>query len=204
MNKEIIIIGAGGHGKVIADIAEKNGYTYIAFLDDRTSEQLCGSYPIIGVSGDFTKHCEKDFFVAIGNAQVRRRIQEQLEASGIKIATLIHPAATVASDVVLDSGTAVMAGAVINPGAKTGKGCIINTCSSVDHDCVLGDYVHVSVGAHVAGTVAIGDGTWIGAGATVSNNVNITGDCMIGAGAVVVHDITEAGTYIGVPARKKD
>ena len=201
MNKEIIIIGAGGHGKVIADIAEKNGYTYIAFLDDRTSEQLCGSYPIIGVSGDFTKHCEKDFFVAIGNAEGRRRIQEKLEASGIKIATLIHPAATVADDAVLGSGTAVMAGAVINPGAKAGKGCIINTCSSVDHDCVIGDFCHISVGSHLCGNVKVGENTWIGAGATVINNINICENCMIGAGAVVVKNITQSGVFKGVPAK---
>ena len=88
-------------------------------------------------------------------------------------------------------------------GAKIGQGCIINTASSVDHDCVLGDFVHVAVGAHLCGTVTIGNATWIGAGATVSNNVNICGECTIGAGAVVVKDITEPGTYIGVPARIK-
>ena len=81
-------------------------------------------------------------------------------------------------------------------------GCIINTCASVDHDCVLEDFVHVAVGAHVAGTVSIGAGTWIGAGATVSNNLQICGGCMIGAGAVVIKSITESGTYVGVPAEK--
>ena len=80
-------------------------------------------------------------------------------------------------------------------------GCIINTASSVDHDCVLSDFVHVAVGAHLCGTVTIGNATWIGAGATVSNNVNICGECTIGAGAVVVKDIIEPGTYIGVPAK---
>ena len=82
-------------------------------------------------------------------------------------------------------------------------GCIINTCSSVDHDCVIGDFVHIAVGSHLSGTVKVGDATWIGAGATVSNNVSICGRCMIGAGAVVVDDITESGTYMGVPAVKK-
>ena len=95
-----------------------------------------------------------------------------------------------------------MAGAVINPGVGIGKGCIINTCSSVDHDCDVGDYVHIAVGSHLCGTVSVGDGTWIGAGATVINNVFICSDCMIGAGAVVVNDIQESGTYVGVPARR--
>ena len=95
-----------------------------------------------------------------------------------------------------------MAGVVINPGAQIGKGCIINTSSSVDHDCQIEDYVHISVGAHLSGTIEVGERTWIGAGATVSNNVNICGGCTIGAGAVVVKDITESGTYVGVPAKK--
>ena len=96
-----------------------------------------------------------------------------------------------------------MAGAVVNPYTKIGQGCIINTCASVDHDCRIGDYVHVSVGSHLAGTVFIGNGTWIGAGAIVSNNVSICENCMVGAGAVVLKDITEPDTYIGIPARKK-
>ena len=95
-----------------------------------------------------------------------------------------------------------MAGAVINSGAKIGECVIINTCSSVDHDCVVDDFAHVAVGAHLCGTVNVGESTWICAGATVSNNVNICGNCTIGAGAVVVKDIEEEGTYIGVPARK--
>ena len=104
-------------------------------------------------------------------------------------------------NVPIGDGTVVMAGAVINVSAKIGKGCIINTCASVDHDCVIENYVHIAVGAHVAGTSAIGDRTWIGAGATVSNNIRICDDCIIGAGAVVIKDIGQAGTYIGVPAR---
>ena len=94
-----------------------------------------------------------------------------------------------------------MAGTVINPGARIGKGCIINTCSCVDHDCEVGDYVHIAVGSHLCGTVSVGNGTWIGAGATVSNNVSICSNCMIGAGSIVVKNIDLAGTYFGVPAR---
>ena len=114
------------------------------------------------------------------------------------------PYISIISDIrLVCSDTVIMAGAVVNPGASVGKGCIVNTCSSVDHDCRVGDYVHIAVGAHLCGTVAVGEGTWIGAGSTVSNNVSVCGECMIGAGAVVVRDITEAGTYLGVPAKKK-
>lgn len=88
-----------------------------------------------------------------------------------------------------------------NPGAGIGTGCIVNTSSSVDHDCVIGNYVHVAVGAHLSGTVNVGEGTWIGTGSTISNNVNICGGCMIGAGAVVIKNIDVPGTYIGVPAK---
>ena len=95
-----------------------------------------------------------------------------------------------------------MAGAVINSGARIGTGCIVNTCASVDHDCNVGDYVHIAVGSHLCGTVSMGDETWIGAGAIVSNNISICSECMIGAGAVVVKDIKESGTYVGVPAKK--
>ena len=102
----------------------------------------------------------------------------------------------------LGAGTVVMAGAVINCCTKIGKGCIINTGSTIDHDNLIEDYVHISPGAHLAGTVNVGRGTWLGIGSIVSNNINITGDCKIGAGTVVVMDITELGTYVGVPSRR--
>ena len=199
--RKLAIIGASGHGKVVADIARKNGYSEIVFLDDDESVHECGGYPVIGKSTE-AEMIDADVIVGIGNADVRKRILESISYE--KLVTLIHPDAVVAEDVVIGEGTVVMAGAVINPGARIGKGCIVNTCSSVDHDCAVGDYVHVAVGSHLCGTVNVGDGTWIGAGATVSNNVFICPDCMIGAGAVIVNDIKESGTYVGVPARRTD
>ncbi len=200
--RKLIIIGASGHGKVVADIAEKNGYTDIAFLDDNPTLTACGKYKVVGGSDAVLAHKDADFIVGIGNGAVRRKIQEQLKAVGVPVATLVHPSAVLAKSVQLGEGTVVMAGAVINPDAKIGAGCIVNTCASVDHDCQIGDFSHVSVGAHVAGTVTVGENTWIGIGASVSNNLQIAGDCMIGAGAVVVKNICAAGTYVGVPARK--
>lgn len=197
--KQLSIIGASGHGKVIADIARKLGYTEIVFLDDNENISQCGNYPVIGKSSEASR-MDTDIIVGIGNADIRKRIQESIPEE--RIVTLIHPDAVIAEDVLIGRGTVVMAGVVINPGVKIGKGCIINTCSSVDHDCEAGDYVHIAVGSHLCGTVSVGDGTWIGAGATVSNNVNICGDCMIGAGTVVIKDIEKPGTYVGVPARE--
>lgn len=198
--KKLVIIGASGHGRVVADIAVKNGYESIVFLDDNETIKKCGRYPVVGKCREAGNFTDRDIIVAIGDACVRQKIQESLEDR--EIPALIHPSAIVAENVTIGNGTVVMAGAVINPGAAIGNGCIINTSSSVDHDCNICDYVHVSVGAHLAGTVNVGERTWIGAGATVSNNVDITSDCMIGAGAVVINDIREGGTYIGVPARR--
>lgn len=202
MNKKIVVIGASGHGKVIADIAEKVGYTDIVFLDDNPTVESCGNYKVVGGCKEALFYKDADFIVAIGNTKIRHKIQSELIKKGLHIVSLIHPAAVIASNVKIGVGTVVMAGVVINPCSEIGQGCIINTCASVDHDCRIGDYVHVSVGAHVAGTVIIGDNTWVGAGATISNNIEIVEDCTIGAGAVVVKNIEESSTYIGIPARK--
>lgn len=199
MGKQLVIIGASGHGKVVADIARKNGYDEILFLDDNVNCTACGNDPVIGGS-DRYRDFDCDMVVAIGNAKVRQRLQEKLEAAGKSVVVLIHPDAVIADDVTIGAGTVVMAGAVINSASIIGKGCIINTCASVDHDCVAAHYVHISVGAHLAGTVTVGARTWIGIGAVVSNNLTITADCMVGAGAVVVRDLTERGVYKGVPA----
>lgn len=197
--KKLAIIGASGHGKVLADIAKRSGYDEIVFLNDNKSVVECGGYPVVGRSTD-AANMDADVIVAIGNAENRKRIQESVDES--RMTMLIHPDAVVAEGVQIGVGSVVMAGAVINPGTKIGRGCIVNTSSSIDHDCVIGDYVHVSVGAHLCGTVTVGICTWIGAGATVSNNVNICGNCMIGAGAVVIGNIKVAGTYVGVPAQR--
>jgi sugar O-acyltransferase (sialic acid O-acetyltransferase NeuD family) len=200
----LVIVGASGHGKVIADIAEKIGYTDIVFLDDNLTVKSCGNYVVVGECKEAVSYKNADFVVAIGNTKIRRKIQSELMETGLRIVSLIHPDAVIAINVQIGVGTVVMAGAVVNPCTEIGQGCIINTCASVDHDCHIGDYVHVSIGAHVAGTVTIRSDTWIGAGATISNNLEITSGCMVGVGAVVVNDIKEPGTYVGVPARRMD
>lgn len=200
INKRIVIIGASGHGKVVADIAQKMGYDDIVFLDDNEKIKSCGKYPVIGKL-DSIENIYDELFVAVGNSKVRKMIMEKY--SDKKFPVLIHPSACIANDVVIGAGTAVMAGTVINPDSKIGRGVIVNTCSSVDHDCIVGDFSHISVGSHLCGTVQVGENTWIGAGAIVSNNITICENCLVGAGATVVKDINEPGTYMGVPARKK-
>lgn len=204
MKGKLLIIGASGHGKVIADIAIKMGkWQSIAFLDDDEGIKLSLGMNVIGKTDDAFKYInEFDIFVAIGNNETREKIQERLELEGASIPILIHPKAVIGEQVKLGSGTVIMAGVVINCCTCVGKGCIINTGATIDHDNVLGDYVHISPGVNLAGTVNIGKGSWLGIGSTVINNISIVDGCRIGAGAVVIRDITETGTYVGVPARK--
>lgn len=193
------ILGASGHGRVVADIAKLRGYTEIYFYDDNQSLKECGGYPVVGTEVDLGQAIGQ-LFIAIGNPKIRRRFMEKYKNRNFPV--LIHPKAVVAKNAEIKSGSVIMAGAVINTGVKIGIGCIVNTSSSVDHDCLIGDYAHVSVGTHLCGTVGVGEDTWIGAGATVSNNINICGGCMVGVGAVVIKDIEVSGIYVGVPAKK--
>ena len=199
MKKRLVIFGAGGQGKVCAEIAALNGYQTICFLDDDCSK---GSI-VSGTTDDYTRYLrDYDFFIAFGDNTLRRRFLTRISDAGGSIATLIHPGSTVSPDISVGEGSVVMAGAVINPGTAVGKGAIVNTASSLDHDNMIEDFVHIGVGAHLAGTVRVGQGTFIGAGATVINNIRICEGCIVGAGAVVVKDLTCTGTYVGVPARR--
>ena len=200
---KLTILGAAGHGRVVADIAELLGYAEIDFLDDNPQLKFCGKYPVTGKTA-LAATLTHDLFVAIGDRELRARMLEELFAQGKSIPTLVHPKAVVAATVELGKGTVVMAGAVINPNVRVGRGCIVNTCASIDHDCVVGAYVHVAVGAHLCGAVTVGDLTLIGAGATVINNLDICQNCVIGGGAVVVRAISISGTYVGVPAHRQN
>ncbi len=206
MNNKLVIIGASGHGKVVADIAIKmNKWQSIAFLDDDESIKTSMGLEVIGKTIDaFTYKDEVDFFVAIGSNATREKIQEKLIDKRLNVVSLIHPSSVIGTDVEIGIGTTVMAGVVVNSSTRIGKGCIINTSASLDHDNVIKDYVHVSPGVRIAGNVEIGKSTWLGIGSVISNNVNICSGCNVGAGAVMVKDITEPGTYVGVPVRKID
>lgn len=203
MNKQVIIIGASGHGKVVADTVLQSGDHIYGFLDDNLELGVSFiGFPVLGTVDCFGDYPDVEFVVAIGNAKIRKKIVEKL--ADVSWYTAIHPRAIISPlDTFIGEGTVVMAEAVINAGAKIGNHCIINTGAVVEHDNKIEDFVHVSVGAKLAGTVHIGKGTWIGIGATVKNDVTICEECMIGAGAVVVKDICKAGTYIGIPARRE-
>lgn len=199
MNNRLIIVGAGGHGRVIADNAYKNGYKDIKFVDD-SAKGVSGGFEIIGTTCDIEKlnDGKTDFVIGVGDNEVRKKISEEFNINWVK---LIHPSAQIAIDATIGEGTVVMAGAVLNAGAKVGSHCIINTNSIIEHDNVIEDFVHISPGVSLGGTVRVGEKTHIGIGATVINNINICSDCIIGAGAVVISHIAKSGTYVGVPVK---
>lgn len=204
MDNKLVIIGAGGHGKVVADIAKLNGYEEILFLDDDVTKTKIGKYDVAGTLNDADKYTnDYDFFVAIGNNKFRKEITNILENKDIVTISMIHPSAVIDKTVNIGKGTVVMANTVINADTKIGDGCIINTAATVDHDCVIEDFVHISPGTHIAGTVNIGENTWIGVGSSIVNNIFICSNCIIGAGSVVITDIKKEGTYLGCPAKIK-
>ena len=200
MNEQVIVIGASGHGKVVADIVRRSGDMLLGFLDDNeTLPHEIAGIPVLGKVADYARYPDAVFVIGIGNSTVREKISRQLD--GARWYTAIHPSAVIAAlDTQIGVGSVIMANAVINSSAHIGAHCIINTSAVVEHDNRIGDFVHISVGAKLGGTVLVGAHTWVGIGATVSNNVSICDHCMIGAGAVVIRDIKERGTYVGVPA----
>ena len=202
MSKSVIVIGASGHGKVVADIIRCAGDEVAGFLDDnkKSLNNFIG-YPVLGSVTEYEKFLESYFVVAIGNAEIRQKIADRLQ--GVKWYTAIHPSAVISQiDVEIGEGTVVMANAVVNSGVSIGKHCIINSGAVVEHDNIIEDFVHISVGVKLAGTVHIGKRSWIGIGAVISNNISVCPDCMIGAGGVVVKDISDSGIFVGVPVKK--
>lgn len=202
--KRLAIIGASGHGKVVADAAERSGWAEILFFDDGIAAGTpIGGRTIEGSTADLLVR-GSDFdgvIVAVGDNDVRLRVQTRVARAGLAIATIVHPSAVVSRSVVIGEGSVVLAGAVLNPEARLGIACIVNTSASVDHECVLGDAVHVSPGAHLGGDVRVGEASHIGIGAAVKQCVRIGARAIVGAGAAVVTDVADGLTVVGVPAR---
>ncbi len=196
----VIIIGTGGHAKVVADIVKCSGDNIVVFFNDIDPNGTFLGYPVLGKTDLYEEYIDNSFIIAIGSANARVALANKLKNA--KWYTAIHPKAVISTiDTAIGEGSVVCANAVINPCAKVGKHCIINTNASVEHDNFIDDYVHISVGTKLAGHVTVGKNTWVGIGATVSNDISICENCMIGAGAVVVNNIVTPGTYVGVPAK---
>lgn len=205
MRNALGIVGASGHGKVVADIALASGISDIVFYDDDISKfgLIHYGFPVVGSLADASYDSCEQYVVAIGDNITRKRVQRSLVSRGCRFASLIHPFSCVSPTVEIGEGVVIMPGVVVNACARIGDGCILNTESSVDHDCVIGGFCHISPGAHLAGSVEFGDMVWAGIGASVVNGVSVVSESIIGAGAVVVADILEIGTYVGVPAKRR-
>ncbi|MEH7019915.1 acetyltransferase [Priestia megaterium] len=204
---KLLILGAGGHGKVVSEIAQlMNQWEKISFLDDREDISEVLGIPIVGKLADLAAlRSEYEYaFVAIGSNTARLQWGRKLIQQDFKIPILIHPSSTVSVKSSIEEGTVIMAGAIINPDARIGRSCIINTASTIDHDCLLQDGVHTSPGAHLGGTVKVGERTWICIGATIINNINIGCDSVIAAGAVVTKDVPSNALVAGIPAVIKE
>ena len=197
---KLVIIGAGGHAKVALDIAIlMDNWSEIVFLDDYKTGEIMG-YSINGKISD--SHLYKnshDFFVAIGDNETRKKIQNHLINDDFSIISLLHPYAIISKYSKIGQGSIVMAGSIINPNVYVGQGTIINTNSSIDHDCNIGDFVHISPGVTIGGTSSIGSYSWIGLGSNIINNINVGCDCIIGAGSNVISDIEKNRTAFGNP-----
>ena len=206
----IVLVGGGGHCRSVIDVIESTGkYEIAGILEKPGVKEDVLSYPVIGTDDDIPS-LQKDGFRFIitvghtGNASVRRRLSEVIDAAGGVQQVIISPTAWVSPHARLGAGTVVMHHAVVNAGAVIGKGCIINSKALVEHDVIVGDQVHISTGAKVNGSCRIGDRCFIGSGAVVIHETGVANDCIVGAGAVVIDNIDEPGTYAGNPCRRID
>lgn len=196
----LLILGGGGHGRVVAEIARDLGITDLAWLDDDpAAAEVIG--PLARCSEPELRQRYGQALVAIGRAPLRLQWLAQLQGLGFACPVLVHPTAWVSPTAQLGAGTVVMPQAAVMAGARLGQGCIVNTAASVDHDGMLADGVHVCPGAHLAGAVTVGRGSWIGIGASVIQGRHIGDGVTVGAGAAVVHDLADGVTAVGVPAR---
>lgn len=208
MSLPVIILGGGGHAKVLIDALLASSAVIAGVVDP--NPKLAGA-KILGVrvlGGDDIVNGFPPSEVQLANGlgsiglpAKRQQIFERFKEMGYKFTTVIHPSAVIASDVVLGEGTQVMAGAVIQPGSRIGINSIINTRASVDHDCLIGDHTHIAPGVTLSGGVKVGTGSHIGTGATVIQGIVVGGQCLVAAGAVVVSNVAENTTVKGMPAR---
>lgn len=202
--KRLALLGASGHGKVVADAALASGWESVVFFDDGwPAVETNGSWSIAGDTNALLCRLE-DFdgvVVTIGHCATRLAKYQQLHQAGARMATVVHPKAVVGSGVEIGAGSVLMAGAIINIDSTVGDACIINTGATVDHDAYLADGVHICPGAHLAGDVRVGEGSWVGISAVVRQSLSIGAGVTIGAGAVVVASVADGITVVGNPAK---
>ena len=199
---DLLIFGASGHAKVACDCA-RFAYPRLLMLSGDEIEGEWNGVDIVPESrknlSEWHEVCSKAF-VAIGNNQIRSRVQVKLDNAGFTIVSLFYPSAIVSPTASFGAGTLICPCAVVNADAKVGKGCIVNTGAIIEHECVIGDYSHVSPGAVLGGGVGLGAYAWICAGASIADHTSVGSHSVVGAGAAVVADIPEYVLAAGVPA----
>jgi sugar O-acyltransferase (sialic acid O-acetyltransferase NeuD family) len=209
MGIPVIVIGAGGHAKVLIDALLTIGIEVLGATDMdpvRLDSSICG-LRVLGDDNILVRYAPQAVRLVNGLGSVavttaRQRIYEKYKGLGYSFETIIHPSAVVSKDVELSEGVQVMAGAIIQAGSRIGQNTIINTGATVDHDCEIGAHVHLAPGAILSGSVKVGSGTHIGTGAVVIQNILVGHNDIIGAGSVVVENIADCRKVIGVPARE--
>lgn len=210
MSLPVIVIGAGGHGKVVADALLAAGRTVLGFVD--ANPALAGAtvagLPVLGGDAEIGKHGRGTVELANGIGSTglpsrRREIYDRFKSAGLAFATVVHPSAVVSRRAVLAEGAQVMAGAVVQTDARLEPNCIVNTGAQVDHDCLVGRHCHLAPGVTLSGEVCIGEESHLGTGATVKNGIRIGARVLVAAGAVVVADVADGRQVEGVPARER-
>jgi len=204
---EIIIIGGGGHSKVVISILKKIGrYKIIGYTDIKDKGPILG-VKYIGNDEDATQFNVFTAAIGIGildNFKIRYGVINNYIKAGFNFPSIISPYAIINEEVFIGEGTVVMDGVIINSGTRIGNFSIINTGSSIDHDCKIGDFVHIAPGVTLSGGVQVGDNSLIGIGSTIIQYKTIAENCIIGAGTVVIRDCLESGKYVGMPMRRID
>lgn len=204
---KLLILGAGGHGKVVAEIAQAKKWDVAGFVDDdpeKLGETVLDDLEVVMLQKQLVEQFrayDLDYALtfAFGNNAGRQKLRQFF--AGVSVPRLIHPTATISPTATIGAGTQVSPQVVVHPLAEIGEVCILNTSCIIEHDCVIGDACHISPGAVIAGGVSVGQRTWIGANATVINNINIGQDVIVGAGSVVIRDLPDGVTAVGNPAR---
>ena len=203
--KSIAILGAGGHGNVVAETALLGQWSKVTFFDDNT-ELKTTDYEIAGDSELLRKHLSEfdGIHIAIGNNKDRMKSILSFQSDGVTCETIIHPSVIVSPSVKILSGSSLMAGAIVCSSTFIGSGVIINTSSSINHDCTISNGCHISPGVNIAGNVFIGESSWIGTGSSIIQDINIGKDTIIGAHSAVVSNIADEKTAFGVPCKVVD
>lgn len=204
MQRQIVVLGAGGHARVVIDILEEAGAGLVVGClcpETGLSDQL--GYPILGGDDrlpELARSGIRSAVVAVGENGLRRKLSLWVLDNGIELITAVSPKASVSRKAAIGKGSVIAPAAAVNACAAIGEGVIINTSASVDHDCEIGAYSHIAPGAHLAGKVVVGEGALIGIGASILPGVRIGAWATVGAGAVVHRDVADHSMVVGVPA----